>query len=63
MFRVYVFLRKRLNYKMNYYYDPILGLQYNYLGEYFIIDIEALPQFDISQWREYLQQTGIQIIE
>lgn len=29
---------------MNFYYDPILGLQYNYLGELFIIDLNCIPQ-------------------
>lgn len=29
---------------MNFYYNPILGLQYTYLGDLFIIDIEMLPQ-------------------
>ena len=28
---------------MNFYYDPILGLQYTYLGDLFLIDIEMLP--------------------
>lgn len=35
---------------MNFYYDPILGLQYTYLGNLFLIDIAMLPQnFDIEE--------------
>ena len=29
---------------MNFYYDPILGLQYDCLGELFIIDLNCVPQ-------------------
>ena len=29
---------------MNFYYDPILGLQYTYLGDIFLIDVVMLPQ-------------------
>lgn len=29
---------------MNFYYDTILGLQYDYLGEYFLIDIAVIPE-------------------
>lgn len=51
---------------MNIYYDPILGMQYNYLGDLFIIDIEALPQdfnFNTEKWLEYLKQIPIQLID
>lgn len=35
---------------MNFYYDTILGLQYTYLGEYFLIDVAMLPQnFDTEE--------------
>jgi hypothetical protein len=29
---------------MNFYYDPILGLQYDYLGDLFLINLDNLPQ-------------------
>jgi hypothetical protein len=48
---------------MNYYYDPILGLQYTYLGNLFEINIEDIPQFDVEQWMSILKQTGIMIID
>ena len=51
---------------MNFYYDPILGLQYDYLGELFIIDLNCIPQnieFDIEMWMKYIKQIGIQILE
>ena len=51
---------------MNYYYDPILGLKYNYLGDLFIIDIERLPnniKFDTEKWMEYISEIGIQLVD
>jgi hypothetical protein len=48
---------------MNFYYDPILGLQYTYLGDLFLIDVDALPSFDVEQWMKYMRQTGLQIVE
>ena len=49
---------------MNFYYDPILGLQYEYLGELFIIDLACLPkniEFDSEQFLKHLRQTGVQL--
>lgn len=51
---------------MNYYYDPILGLQYDYLGELFLIDIEMIPQdteFNIEYWIKYINQTGVMLVD
>lgn len=51
---------------MNFYYDPILGLQYNYLGELILIDIETLPQdikFDTEKWMRYIREVGLQIFD
>ncbi len=51
---------------MNYYYHPILGLQYNYLDNLFIIDIESIPtdiKFDTEKWIKYIKQTGIMILD
>ena len=51
---------------MNFYYDPILGLQYDYLGELFIIDLYCIPQnikFDTDMWMKYTKQIGIHVLE
>ena len=51
---------------MNYYYDTILGLKYNYLGDLFIIDIEKLPndiKFDTEKWMKYINEIGIQSVD
>jgi hypothetical protein len=38
---------------MNFYYDPILGLQYDYLGGIIIFDIAQIPKdFDVLQYIE-----------
>ena len=29
---------------MNFYYDPILGLQYNNLGDYILLDLKVIPE-------------------
>ncbi len=44
---------------MNFYYDPILGLQYTYLGDLFLINIDAVPQLDVKKWTELIRQTGM----
>jgi len=51
---------------MNFYYDTILGLQYDYIGDLFIIDIEMLPQdirFDIEKLEQYLKQSSFQLMD
>jgi len=51
---------------LNYYYDVILGLQYTYLGEIVILDIEAIPEdikFDVDQWIKYLKETKLYLLE
>ena len=59
---------------MNFYYDPILGLQYNYLGELFIIDLANIPKdftLDefIKEWRRFesmsimpIQYSSIEVV-
>ena len=50
---------------MNYYYDPILGLQYTHLGNLFLIDIDALPknfEFNAERWVKYIREMGVQPI-
>lgn len=47
---------------INFYYDPILGLQYNNLGEFFTIDLECLPQdtkFDSELWLKHIREVGL----
>ena len=50
---------------MNYYYHPILGLQYDYLGEMFLIDIDCIPEsdFDVEKWMYYMRNIGVQLVE
>jgi NTP pyrophosphatase (non-canonical NTP hydrolase) len=54
---------KRLS--MNYYYDPLLGLQYNFIGNWIVMNIEALPkdlEFDVTLWKKYINQKGISFL-
>lgn len=46
---------------MNFYYDPILGLQYTNLDSAIILDIEAIPPslFDFEKWMWYLKEMGV----
>ena len=49
---------------MNFYYCPIRGLQYSYLGEFFMIDISVLPQElntkdFLKTWQEQRCQLGV----
>jgi hypothetical protein len=50
---------------MNFYYDPILGLQYTYLGDIFLIDIDAIPvlDFTIEDWIKHMWRVGIQLVD
>ena len=52
---------------MNFYYDPIMGLQYNDIPfSFYIIDINAIPvdlEFDVKKWMKYINQIGIQFVE
>lgn len=47
---------------MNYYYHPILGLQYTNIGSYYVIDIAKLPEFDKDLWTKYIYEYGTQFI-
>lgn len=52
---------------MNFYYHPILGLQYTYLGNEIILDINCIPndlKIDefIHKWKEYASKTGISLV-
>jgi hypothetical protein len=44
---------------MNFYYDPILGLQYDYLGDLFTININYIPEETIEKMIELFKQIGI----
>lgn len=51
---------------MNFYYDPILGLQYTYLGALFTIDLKCLSEdikFDTEMWMKYTKEIGISILQ
>ena len=46
----------------NFYYDVILGLQYTYLGELIIFDIEAIPddiKYDTEQILKCVRELGV----
>lgn len=50
---------------MNYYYHPLLGLQYDFLGNWIVLDLEGLPntlKFDVELWKKYVNQTGISLL-
>ena len=48
---------------INIYYDPILGMKYDYLGELFILYLECIPQFDTEQWMKYLKEMRVQLLD
>jgi hypothetical protein len=48
---------------MNFYYDPILGLQYDYLGDLFIIDIVSAPKSTIEKLLQLISQLRIIFLE
>lgn len=49
---------------MNFYYDPILGLQYDYL-EYLnlIIDTDSIPKIDVEEWFKMINEIGIMFVD
>ena len=48
---------------MNFYYDPILGLQYDYLGDFFIVDIASIPELDLKETLNLINRMGILIVD
>jgi hypothetical protein len=43
---------------MNFYYDPILGLQYDFLGVNIMVDINSLPEdFKAEEFLEKWKQS------
>jgi len=44
---------------MNFYYDPILGLQYNLLSGFFIINIDAIPKLNGEDWLKLFEETCV----
>ena len=53
---------------MNFYYDPILGLQYDYLGDILQFDLISIPKDlnvnkFIEDWKHLSSQIGIQPLE
>jgi hypothetical protein len=50
---------------MNFYYDTILGLQYDYIEPFFSIDLTVIPQkfdFDTEHWTEYLKNIDLRMV-
>lgn len=51
---------------MNFYYDPILGLQYTFLDMLYSIDLRYIPEdvkFDIEMWIKYAKEINISILQ
>jgi hypothetical protein len=50
---------------LNFYYDPILGLKYNFLGEMFLLDLSCIPaqEYDLKKLFELMKETGVCITE
>jgi hypothetical protein len=50
---------------LNFYYDPILGLRYNFLGEILLLDLSCIPaqEYDLKKWFELMKETGVCITE
>ena len=48
---------------MNFYYDPILGLQYDYLGDFFIVDIASIPEVSAEKMLKLFDEMGIMIVD
>lgn len=48
---------------MNYYYHPILGLQYDYLGELFLVNIDSLSELDFDLEKYMYYMNNIQLVE
>mgnify|MGYP001195806045 CR=1 FL=1 len=44
---------------MNFYYDTILGLQYDYIEDLIIVDLECLPEISVEEWLEKLKDISI----
>lgn len=48
---------------MNFYYDPILGLQYDFIGCGFAIDIDSIPkEFTAIQYLSILKEKSLDFI-
>ena len=43
---------------MNFYYDPILGLQYDYLGTFISLDISSVPNIPSEILLEMFMKQG-----
>jgi hypothetical protein len=50
---------------LNFYYDPIIGLRYDFLGEMFLLDLNLLPaqEFNLERYIKIFQETGVQFYE
>ena len=48
---------------MNFYYDPILGLQYDYLGDFYRINFINLPEVNIEDMLKLLSEMGVMVVD
>jgi hypothetical protein len=51
---------------MNFYYDPILGLEYDCLENLILLDIEVLPEnfkFDLEYWLKHVNEIGVYLVD
>lgn len=48
---------------LNYYYDPILGLQYTNLSEVVLLDLSSIPELPTDLVLKMFMEQGVQNIE
>lgn len=48
---------------MNFYYDPILGLQYDYLGTFISLDISSVPNIPSEIVLEMFMKQGVTFLD
>jgi hypothetical protein len=50
---------------LNFYYDPILGLKYDFLGEMFLLDLSLIlaQEYDLKKLFKLMEETGVQFYE
>lgn len=48
---------------MNFYYDPILGLQYDYLGTFISLDISSVPNIPSEILLEMFMKQGVAFLD
>ena len=48
---------------MKFYYDPILGLQYDYLGTFISLDISSVPNIPSEILLEMFMKQGVAFLD